>query len=151
MTFPGRISGRGCNSTKADLSALVIQNLTESFVNEIELLLVEPKRDGKFQALAVLVGNQRFMNSPVIIQIRALASKSIAGNRRPCRSARAADLNVDLAAKVPLASGGRVASSSTENCSGSVSCASSRMTRKFSSRILCAATGCCSNFSASAI
>ena len=72
MTFPGRISGRGCNSTKAHLSVLVIQNLTESFVNEIELLLVQPKRDGKFQALAVLVGNERFMNCSVIIQVRPL-------------------------------------------------------------------------------
>ena len=72
MTFPGRISGRGCNSTKGHLSVLVIQNLAESFVHEIELLLVEPKCDGEFQALTVLVGNERFMNCSVIIQVRAL-------------------------------------------------------------------------------
>src|SRR5205814_10638888 len=53
----------------AHLPVLVIQNLAESFVHEIELLLVESKRDGKFHALTVFVGNQRFMNGSVIIQI----------------------------------------------------------------------------------
>ena len=57
---------------EAHLSILVIQNLTESSVNEIELLLVESKRDGKFQTLAVLVSNERFMNSSVIVQVGPL-------------------------------------------------------------------------------
>src|SRR5207237_10633196 len=57
---------------EAHLSVLVIENLAESFVDEIELLLVEPKCDGEFQALSVLVGNERFMNCSIIIQVRAL-------------------------------------------------------------------------------
>ena len=72
MTFPGRMFRPRLQFDEAHLSGLVIQNLPKSFVNEIELLLVEPKRDGKFQALTVLVGNERFMNSSIIIQVRAL-------------------------------------------------------------------------------
>ena len=64
--------GRGCNSTKRTCPSLVIQNLAESFIHEIELLLVQSKCDGEFQALTVLVGNERFMNCSVIIQVRAL-------------------------------------------------------------------------------
>jgi len=63
MTFPGRIPGA---AVAIDESAPVRPCYLKShgnFVNEIELLLVEPKRDGKFQTLTVLVGNERFMNS----------------------------------------------------------------------------------------
>src|SRR5206468_11406451 len=70
--FPRKNSRARLQFDEAHLSILVIQNLKESFVNEIELLLVEPKRDGKFQTLAVLVGNERFMDSSVIIQVRPL-------------------------------------------------------------------------------
>src|SRR5436190_1820124 len=48
----------------------------------------------------------------------------------------------------PVASGGRVNSSSNENCRGSVSCASSRITRKDFSRISRPTLGCRINFSA---
>ena len=52
---------------EAHLSILVVQDFTKRCVHEIELLLVESKRNRKFQALAVLVGDQRFMNSSIII------------------------------------------------------------------------------------
>ena len=52
---------------EAHLSILVVQDFTKRCVHEIELLLVESKRNGKFQALSVLVGDQRFMDSSIII------------------------------------------------------------------------------------
>src|ERR1051326_2430625 len=49
-----------------------VKNVAKSLVNEIELLLVEPKSNGEIQALAMSVGDQRVVDSLVIFQVGAI-------------------------------------------------------------------------------
>ena len=46
---------------------LVVQNFAKNFIYKSELLLIEPKRDGKFQFLAARAAGERVVHRPVII------------------------------------------------------------------------------------
>ena len=58
---------------KRDLLITVVQDLAKRFIQEPELRLIEPKRDGEFQRVCRAGLDQRVMNASILREISAVA------------------------------------------------------------------------------